>query len=433
MLMEYTELIDKIEGLKEVTEAMVDEAHAACASWNGDEEKKEERGRGDKERERERERDKEKEKERERERDRDRHEQLKGADGTPIHHGRILDTNRDRTPSTASNASTNSASKASNEETKEDVQQRLTSTTAANTPLNDAAADTMVVRPAGRARPGRGERDSKVGGGGMGVGGFGERAGAGKGAGHSIFDKLSIRTNGSKPSASQATGRRGTEQLSANILSPRSGGASANSANSAGGSAVSPSTGVGVSSRHRKSISLANIAHSGSASAVDPPSRPSAHLAVANTHSEQKASTQPLRFPPISPTATSHQPHSAAPTLSSDDTPNPISPPVGRTAKGRHKLPTSSLLDDHSSNASSSPLKPSIAAATTKRSKPLPPPVEVPIVRRPSIDATSGSGSAAGMAAGVGGVVGASGGGYMADTNASRHRLLNKLNVDLSA
>ena len=408
MLMEYTELIDKMEGMPEVTEAMVDDAHALCGAWSGEEEKKEDRGRGDKERERERER--EKAQERDRERDRDRHEQQKGGDGTPTSHTRILDTTRDRTPSTASNTS-QAASKAASEETKEDTQQQPQRAT-----TNDSMGDAPPVRVAGRA--GRAGRTERSGGGIVVGGGYGERSGVGKSAGHSIFDKLSIRTNGSKTSISQHTGRRGTEQSSANLLSPRSGGnGSANSA----GSAVSP--GSAVSSRHRKSISLANIAQPNSASSAEPTARPSAHLSVASSHSEQKASTQPLRFPPISPTANSHQPHSAAPALSSDDTPNPVSPPVGRTVKSRHKLPSSSLLDDHST-APSAPPKSTAASAATKRSKPLPPPVDAPVVRRPSIDAT----------AAAAGVVGAGGGGgYMADTNASRHRLLNKLNVDLSA
>ena len=404
MLMEYTELIEKIEAIEEATEAMVDDAHATCGSWNGEEEKKEERGRGD------RDRDRERDKDRERDRDRDRQ---KAADGTPPAHTRILDTTRERAPSTASNASTAAGSKSPSEESKEDTQRSTV-----NTQPNDGLSDGAPVRAVGRA--GRALRTDRVGGGSLVGGMHGDRNGAGKGGGHSIFDKLSIRTNGNKPSG---TNQHSGRQQSTNLLSPRSGGNSANSA----GSAASPAS--GGSARHRKSISLASIAQPNSASAVEPTARPSAHLTVAHTH-EQKSSTQPLRFPPISPTANSHQPHSAAPTLSSDDTSNSVTAAAGRPVKSRHKLLSSSLLDDHTAT-SPAPLKPSTAAAATKRSKPLPPPVDAPIVRRPSFDAAAASGVAVGV--GVVGGSGAGGGGYMADTNASRHRLLNKLNVDLGA
>ena len=410
MLMEYTELIERIESREEVTEQMVDDAHSTCGNWTGEEDREDKRqGKADKDREREREK--------------DRLEQLKGADGAAAN--RTLDNSRDRTASTSSTASAAASlnAKSAHEESKEDTARLNGGANAAAG--GDGGTDVLPVRAVGRAgRGGRTEREGR-GNGSLVGGGYAERAGGGgkNGGGHSIFDKLSIRTNGAKPASGanqQGSGRKGAEQLSANLLSPRSGG---NSASSSAGSAVSPAS--GGSARHRKSISLANIAQPNSAANIES-ARPSAHLAVANTYNEQKASTQPLRFPPISPTAT--QPHSAAPSLSNDEPASTTSPPI-RTARSRHKPPASALLDDHpSAQPSAFATKPATASAATKRSKPLPPPVDAPPVRRPSFDATA---AAAGVAGVVGG--GGAGGGYMADTNASRHRLLGKLNVDLSS
>ena len=414
MLMDYTELIDRIEQMQPVTAEMIEEAHLACQSWTGEEDRKE------------------------KEESRRLTAVITAAPPTADSEQAAEADERPDVPSNASIAP---------------LITRPASTTPNTEAISSAAADGAATssKPAGKTR---------------GLGGFRDREGSGAKAsasmaayakaGHGAFDKLSIRTGGPTPGGkgpASGSSRRGAEQptsassASPSAVSPLTATAAASAAPNSGSSSSS------TSQRHRKSISLAALNSSPSFSPSDPPARHSL-LTVRDTES-LKASTQPLRFPPISPTSgMSPAPHSAGILSVPEELSSPVSASKSksrlkamsaavvaaaaaagimeekerdREAPGRQQSATASLPNttrrqkkDVISPIAHPPPPASSASASAQESKEREREREEgsskAATRRPSMDALSGGG-----------------GGYMADTTASRHRLLGKLNVDLSS
>ena len=387
MLMEYTELIERIEAMEDVSDAMIEDAHAACQAWTLEEEKKASKDRDD-----------------------DRRDKERQAD-------RVLsdrpkdDTKEDSTVFPAPSAAHNAASSSSSSSSSQSLSPF--SPPLAKPATGDGAASDASPLPLpsnGRPTPLKPralyrDRDG------------GKDRSASRSP--SIFDKLSIRTAG----AQKGPNRRTT----GDVLSPNSGsGSGVGSAGQGSGSA-----------KHRKTTSLASLAATSPVPLSPGLSAQEGRLLAVRELADAKASTAPLRFPPISPTAGAGlAPLSASPF---DD-----SPAAGANAlNGRHGKPRGRpgpALEEKERDPAILAVT-AIKPALTARRKgnvinpltqpspspdPAPHPDSKPSTRRSSIDTSPPPLTAA--AAG-GGATAA----YMGETTASRHRLLGKLNVDLSS